>query len=148
MVAYLIYYFQSTTYHMYSYLQLRDPAEEGESVPEDSRRDSHVSHLSDATHFSSFSTDYRDSVDSTHPSFGASSRHTDASESRYAPPPPRTPQEAINYLYFDLKKRRLNLKYEGDPDLQCIRTYEIPCLVRGLYRLSTRINELVSVMVS
>nr|XP_053653754.1 sphingomyelin phosphodiesterase 4-like isoform X2 [Cherax quadricarinatus] len=36
--------------------------------------------------------------------------------------------------------RRLDLKYEGDPDLKPICTFEIPFLVRWLYTLTTLIN--------
>lgn len=39
--------------------------------------------------------------------------------------------------------RRLDLKYEGDPDLKPICTYEIPFLVRWLYSLSLIINSKV-----
>lgn len=39
--------------------------------------------------------------------------------------------------------RRLDLKYEGDPDLKPICTYEIPFLVRWLYSLSIIINSKV-----
>lgn len=40
--------------------------------------------------------------------------------------------------------RRFEIEYQGDSELQPIRSYEIPGLVRVLFRLSSAINHRVS----
>ena len=42
--------------------------------------------------------------------------------------------------------RRFALKYEGDPDLQPIRSYECVFLARFFYQLCAYLNKTVSVM--
>jgi len=42
--------------------------------------------------------------------------------------------------------RKFELQYQGDPDLQPIRSYEITTLVRLLYRFTFFLNQLVSVL--
>lgn len=44
----------------------------------------------------------------------------------------------------DWKERRKCIKYEGDPDLQPIKTTENAFLVRVLYQVSSKLNEMVS----
>ena len=39
--------------------------------------------------------------------------------------------------------RKFEVKYSGDPELQPIRSFENPTLVRLLYKLSTYLNEKV-----
>lgn len=39
--------------------------------------------------------------------------------------------------------RKFEIKYGGDPELQPIRSFENPTLVRLLYKLSTHLNEKV-----
>ena len=39
--------------------------------------------------------------------------------------------------------RKFEIKYSGDPELQPIRSFENPALVRLLYKLSTHLNEKV-----
>ena len=39
--------------------------------------------------------------------------------------------------------RKFEIKYSGDPELQPIRSFENPTLVRLLYKLSTHLNEKV-----
>lgn len=49
--------------------------------------------------------------------------------------PSRVPKDRISYHH---------VKYQGNPDLQPIRTFEVAFLVRLLYHLSTLINEKVN----
>lgn len=51
----------------------------------------------------------------------------------------------IKYL-FQLRNKPTDIQYMGDPDLMPIMTYENTILVRILYQISTRLNELVSVL--
>jgi hypothetical protein len=45
----------------------------------------------------------------------------------------------------DWKERRKLIKYEGDPDLQPIKSTENAYLVRLLYQVASKLNEMVSV---
>lgn len=45
-----------------------------------------------------------------------------------------------------VRNRIRNIKYEGDPDLHPIRSNENVFLVRTLYQLSQKINEIVSTL--
>ena len=40
--------------------------------------------------------------------------------------------------------RKFEIGYNGDPDLQPIRSFENSTLVRVLHRLSTRVNKMVN----
>jgi hypothetical protein len=44
----------------------------------------------------------------------------------------------------DWKERRKCIKYEGDPDLQPIKTTENAFLVRLLHQITSKLNEMVS----
>lgn len=44
----------------------------------------------------------------------------------------------------EVRKRVMNMKYEGDPDLYPVRSYESTVLVRMLYDISLNINKRVS----
>ena len=44
----------------------------------------------------------------------------------------------------DWKERRKRIKYEGDPDLQPIKSTENAFLVRLLYQITSKLNEMVS----
>ena len=41
--------------------------------------------------------------------------------------------------------RKFDIAYQGDPDLQPIRSFENATLVRALYRLSSFVNKHVSI---
>jgi hypothetical protein len=45
----------------------------------------------------------------------------------------------------DWKERRKHIKYEGDPDLQPIKSTENAFLVRLLHQVTSKLNEMVSV---
>lgn len=45
----------------------------------------------------------------------------------------------------DWKEQRKCIKYEGDPDLQPIKTTENAFLVRLLHQITSKLNEVVSV---
>jgi hypothetical protein len=44
----------------------------------------------------------------------------------------------------DWKERRKSIKYEGDPDLQPIKSTENAFLVRLLHQITSKLNEMVS----
>jgi len=44
----------------------------------------------------------------------------------------------------DWKERRKHIKYEGDPDLQPIKSTENAFLVRFLHQITSKVNEMVS----
>jgi hypothetical protein len=45
----------------------------------------------------------------------------------------------------DWKERRKHIKYEGDPDLQPIKSTEIAFLVRLFHQVACKLNEMVSI---
>jgi hypothetical protein len=47
----------------------------------------------------------------------------------------------------DWKERRKCIKYEGDPDLQPIKSTEIACLVRLLHHITSKVNEMVCIKI-
>lgn len=51
----------------------------------------------------------------------------------------------IDFSPTSVKIRAKNLKYQGDPDLHPIRSNENAFLVRVLYHLAQKINEMVSI---
>jgi hypothetical protein len=47
----------------------------------------------------------------------------------------------------DWKERRKCIKYEGDPDLQRIKSTENAFLVRRLHQITSKVNEMVCIKI-
>lgn len=53
----------------------------------------------------------------------------------------------FNFLTPERVRNRIkNIKYEGDPDLHPIRTNENAFIVRTMYQVSQKINNVVSII--
>lgn len=57
---------------------------------------------------------------------------------------PNMSKSALDISPMSSKLRTKTIKYEGDPDLHPIRSYECAFLVRALYQLAQKINIKVS----